>query len=163
MTIVELIKRDHDDVADLFDHLAVLARDGRTADAAAHVAARLVAAVRIHSMAEERVVYEALLHGPPSLRAFALAGPHEHEDLDTTLEKLLVHPAGDEEYTVLVKVARDLFEMHARDEEEGEILPAMQELLPEAELWALATAMLAEQAHVRPQVLRICGMPARAA
>jgi hypothetical protein len=159
MMIVELIKRDHYDVAEMFDHLVVLAGDGRKADAAALVAARLVAAVRIHSMSEERVVYEALLHGPADLRSFALAGPHEHENLDTTLEKLLVHPPGDEEYAVIVKVARDLFEMHARDEEEGEILPLMERLLPEAELWALATGMLAEEAHVRPQVLRICGMP----
>jgi hypothetical protein len=163
MTIVELIKRDHDDVADLFEHLIVLAGDGRKADAAAHVAARLVAAVRIHSIAEERSVYAAMLHGPAQLRSFALAGPHEHENLDTTLEKLLVHPAGDEEYAVIAKVAKDLFEMHAREEEEGEILPLMQSLLPEPELWALATAMLAEEAHVRPQVLRICGMAAHAA
>jgi hypothetical protein len=163
MTIVELIKRDHDEVADLFDHLVVLARDPRRAEDAAHVAARLCAVVRIHSMAEERVVYEALRLGPPELHSFGLGGPHAHENLDTTLDKLLVHPAGNDEYGVLVKVARDLFEMHAREEEEGEILPLMQRLLSEDELRSLATAMATEEGRVRPQVLRLCGMPARAA
>jgi hypothetical protein len=158
VTIVELIKREHDEVADLFDYLEVLARDARRLDEAARIAARLVAVVRVHAAAEERVVYEALRSGPTALRAFALAGPHEHENLDTTLDKLLVRRAGEEEYSVIVKVARDLFEMHARVEEEGEILPLMQQVLTDVELVTLATDMVAAEARVRPQVLRICGM-----
>src|SRR5690606_9462670 len=105
MTIVELIKRDHDEVIDLFDHLAVLARDGRRADEAARVAARPVAAVRIHSCAEERVLYEVMRTASARLKAFALAGPHQHESVDTTLDKLLVRRPGDDEYRVIVKVA----------------------------------------------------------
>lgn len=163
MTIVELIQRDHDEVADLFDHLVVLARDDRRAEEAARIAARLVAHVRIHARAEERVLYEALRTALPPLKAFALAGPHEHENLDTTLDKLLVRRAGDDEYRVIVKVARDLFEMHARDEEEADILPLIGEALSEQELHALASDMLAEQARIRPQILRLVGMPARAA
>lgn len=159
MTIIEIIKREHDEVTDLFDHLVVLACDARRQGEAARIAARLVAVVRIHAMAEERVVYEALRTGPPELRAFALGGPHAHENLDTTLDKLLVRRAGEEEYGVIVKVARDLFEMHARDEEEAEVLPLMQQVLSEDELRSLGHDMLAEEARVRPQVLRICGMP----
>lgn len=162
MTIIELIKREHDEVADLFDHLAVLARHGRRREEAARVAARLVAVVRVHSMAEERVLYEALRSGPPPLRAFALAGPHEHELLDTTLDKLLVRRANEEEYGAIVKVARDLFESHARAEEEGQILPLVQRSLSEPELVTLATDMVATETQVRLQVMRICGM-ARAA
>ena len=99
----------------------------------------------------------------PQLKAFALAGPHEHENLDTTLDKLLVRRPGDEEYRVIVRVARDLFEMHAHDQEEAEVLPAMADAMTAAELEALAIDMLAEQARIRPQILRIVGMPARAA
>lgn len=163
MNICELIKRDHDEVADLFDHLVVLVRDDRHIEEAARIAARLVAVVRIHSRAEERVVYEALRSSSPPLKAFALAGPHEHENLDTTLDKLLTRRPGDDEYRVIVKVARDLFEMHARDEEEADILPVMATVLTEDDLRTLASDMLAEQARVRPQVLRLVGMPARAA
>ena len=163
MNIVELIKREHDDVADLFDHLVVLARDHRHADEAARIAARLVARVKIHARAEERVFYEALrTHGGP-LKAFALAGPHEHENLDTTLDKLLVRRAGDDDFQVIVKVARDLFEMHARDEEEADILPLVAAELTAEELNALATDMRAEEARIRPQILRLVGPLARAA
>lgn len=163
MTIVELIKREHDEVADLFDHLVVLARDDRRIDEAARVATRLVAGIRVHSRAEERVVYEVLRTASAPLKAFALAGPHEHENLDTTLDKLLVRRAGDDEYRVIVKVARDLFESHARDEEEADILPLMMSTLSENELRTLAADMLAEEARIRPAVMRLVGMPARAA
>lgn len=158
MTVIDVIRREHDEVADLFDYLEVLARDGRRLDEAARIATRLVAVVRVHAAAEERVVYEALRSGPPALRAFALAGPHEHENLDTTLDKLLVRRAGEEEYGGIVKVARDLFEAHARDEEEAEILPLLHQVMSEADLVTLATDMVAVEARVRPQVLRICGM-----
>jgi hypothetical protein len=162
MTIVDLIKREHDEVADLFDHLVVLVRDDRHAAEAARIAARLVGLVRVHSRAEERVFYEAL-RTHPQLKAFALAGPHEHENLDTTLDKLLVRRPGDDEYQVIVKVAHDLFEMHARDEEEADILPLTVQLLSEDELTTLAADMQAEEARIRPQILRLVGAPARAA
>lgn len=163
MNIVELIKHEHDEVADLFDHLVVLARDHRRGAAASRTAARLVAMIRVHACAEERVVYEALRTQAAPLKAFALAGPHEHEVLDTTLDKLLVRRPGDDEYAVIVNVARDLFEMHARDEEEGDILPLVQQLVPADELMTLARDMLAEEARIRPQILRLVGMPASAA
>ena len=163
MNIIELIKREHDEVGYLFDHLLVLARDHRHAHAAARCAARLVALVRVHSRAEERVFYEALRTQTAELKAFALAGPHEHEVLDTTIDKLLVREAGDEEYRVIVKVARDLFEMHARDEEESDILPLVGQVLSVDEQVTLATDMLTEEARIRPQILRLIGTPARAA
>jgi hypothetical protein len=163
MTIVDLIKREHDEMADLFDHLLVLARDSRHAAEAVRVAARLVVAVRVHARAEETVFYEALRTRSPELKWFALGGPHEHENVDTTLDKLLVRRPGDDEYLVIVKVAHDLFEMHARDEEETEILPlAVQALTPE-ELTTLADDMRAEEARIRPGILRLVGMPAHAA
>lgn len=163
MKVTALIKREHDEVADLFDHLFVLSRDSRRRDEAVRTAARLVALVRIHARAEERVFYETLLTRSAQLKSFALGGPHEHEVLDTTLDKLIVRSPGDDEYQVIVRVARDLFEMHARDEEEADILPVVDKELGEAELESLAADMLAEEARIRPQVLRLVGMPLRAA
>jgi hypothetical protein len=162
MNICELIKHEHDEVADMFDHLVVLARDHRRADEAARIAARLVALCRVHARAEERVFYEAL-RSHAALMAFALAGPHEHEVLDTTLDKLLVRRPGDDEYLVIVKVARDLFEMHARDEEEADTLPLVERTLTADDLSTLAEDMRAEEARIRPHILRLVGVPARAA
>lgn len=163
MTIVELIQRDHDEVADLFDHLVVLARDGRRADEAARIASRLVAVVRVHSMAEERVLYGALRTRVPALATFGLAAPHEHENLDAALDQLLVRRSGGAEYGAIVKAARDRFERHARVEEEGEILPLVVQSLSEVELCTLGVDLRAEQARVRPAVLPLVGLPARAA
>ncbi len=163
MTIAELIQRDHDEVADLFDHLAVLARDGRRAEEAARVASRLAAVVRVHCRAEESVLYEALRTRVPALAMFGLAGPHEHEALDAALDTLLVREPGDAVYSRVVKVARDRFERHARREEEGEILPLVVQSLSEVELTTLGAEMRAEQARIRPAVLQLVGPPARAA
>ena len=163
MTIVEHIKREHDEVADLFDRLLVLARDHRHSAEAARIAMRLVAAVRIHACAEERVVYEALRTSTAPLKAFALAGPHEHENLDTTLDKLLVRRPGDDEYRVIVIVARDLFELHAREEEVAEVLPLLAVVMSSEEQTSLANDMRAQEARIRPAILRLVGMPARAA
>jgi hypothetical protein len=162
LDIIDLIRRDHDEVAELFSHLAEVARDDRRTSGAVRVCAQLVVAVRVHARAEERVLYETLrTHGGP-LKAFALAGPHEHENLDITLDKLLLHRPG-EELEVIARVAHDLFEMHARDEEEADILPLMREALTPEELAALGRDLAAEKARIRPQIARLVALPARAA
>jgi hypothetical protein len=159
-SIISLIVQEHDELADLFDHLAVLAGDDRYTEETARQAARLVALARIHERAEERVLYEALRTAAPPLKVFALGGPHEHEVLDTTLDKLLVRHPADEDFHVIVQVARDLFEMHARDGEQGGLLPLLHEYLRPDEQRALAQDMRAEEARVRPHILRLVGMPA---
>jgi hypothetical protein len=162
MDIVDLIRRDHDEVAELFVHLAEVAGDDRRTSGAVRTCAQLVVAARVHSRAEERIVYEVLkTHGGP-LKAFALAGPHEHETLDITLDKLLLHRPS-EELEVIVRVAHDLFEMHAREEEEPDILPLIAEALSPEERLALARDFAAEKARIRPQIARMVALPARAA
>jgi hypothetical protein len=162
MDIIDVIKRDHDEVATLFEQLAEIARDDRRTSGALRACAHLVVAVRVHMRAEERVLYEVLLtHGGP-LKAFALAGPHEHEMLDITLDKVLLHRPSDE-LEVIARVARDLFEMHARDEEEADVLPIVARELGAEELIALGRDFLAEKARIRPQIARMVALPARAA
>lgn len=161
MDVVELIRRDHDEIAEQFERLAVLARSGRTGETE-RVAARLVVAVRLHAYAEEHTVYEVLRSRSGPLKAFALAGPHEHETLDITVDKLLGQPPG-EELAVLVRVAHDLFEMHARDEEEADVLPVIRAVLGAEELAALARDLADEKARLRPRVERMAGLLARAA
>lgn len=163
MSIVDHIKREHDEIVELFDRLAALARDPRKADEAIRTTARLVAQVRVHSRAEERVFYAALHAYSGPLKAFALAAPHEHENVDTTLDKLLDHRPGNDEYEMIVKVARDLFVMHARDEEEIDVLPLAGKTLTAKELTRLASDMRAEETRIRPAILRLVGIPAQAA
>ena len=160
MDLLELIHRDHDEIARLLDQLAGLAR--ARPDTAVQLATQLVIAVRVHALAEERVLYPLVTSRLPNLRSFALSAPQLHENLDTTIDKLLVPVPGDELAT-LVGVAHDLFELHARDEEEGEVLPVLRERLSREELATLAGALAAEKARLRPRVERAAGSPARAA
>jgi len=160
--ICELIRRDHDEIAELFELLAVLSRDNRRPDEVGRIATRLVVAVRLHARAEERVVYEVLRTQIAPLKSFALAGPHEHEMLDITIDKLLGLPPG-EEMAVLVRVARDLFEMHSRDQEEAEVLPKLREVMGAEELAALARDLADEKTRILPAVARSAGIATRAA
>ena len=155
-----LLRRDHDAIAELFDQLAAIAGLPRYSSQIARIAPRLVATVRIHERAEERVVYDALLLHPGPLKSFALAGPHEHEMLDITLDKLLVMHAG-EELEVVVGVAHDLFVMHARDEEEPDILPVCERVLAPDERIALAREFVAEKARIRIPIERMVGLSTR--
>lgn len=162
MDIVELIRRDHDELAQMFDELAEIARDDRRGSGAVRLCSRLVVAAKLHTRAEERIVYEVLRTCPGPLKAFALAGPHEHEMLDITLDKLLVQRPS-EELGVIVRVAHDLFEMHARDEEEADILPLVEQMLSIDERRALGRDLIAEKLRIRPQIERMVAVPARAA
>jgi hypothetical protein len=163
MNIVEVIRRDHDELAQMFEELAQVARDDRRrGSGGVRLCSRLVVAARVHARAEERVVYEVLRTCPGPLKAFALAGPHEHEMLDITLDKLLVQRPS-EELGVIVRVARDLFAMHARDEEETDLLPLLANALSEEDLDGLARDLAAEKARIRPHIERMAAMPARAA
>lgn len=160
MDLLELIHRDHDEIARLLDQLADLAR--ARPDAAVRLATQLAIAVRVHALAEERVLYPLIAGRLPNLRSFALSAPQLHENLDTTIDKLLAPLPGDALAT-LVGVAHDLFELHARDEEEGEVLPVLRERLSREELTTLAGALAGEKARLRPRVERAAGSPARAA
>ena len=159
MDVVDLIRRDHDEIAGNLDRLAMLAH-GRV-DQVSRVAAHVVVAVRVHAVAEERVVYACLDRLAP-LRGFALAAPQVHANLDTTIEKLLAQHPGDQ-LARFVHVAHDLFEAHAREDEEAELLPALREVLAAKELAALAAELVAEKARLRPQIERVAGLAARAA
>jgi len=64
---------------------------------------------------------------------------------------------------VIVRVARDQFDVHARDDEEGVILPAMTRTMSARQLARLARDMLEEEARIRPYILRLVGIPASAA
>jgi len=64
---------------------------------------------------------------------------------------------------VLVRVARDLFEMHSRDEEEAEVLPKLREVMGTEELAALARDLADEKTRILPAVARSVGIATRAA
>src|SRR6185312_13251165 len=87
------------------------------------------------------------------LRSFALEGPYEHEILEVVLDRLLGQRAADE-LQAIARVARDLFEHHARDEEEGFVLPRLEQLLGPAERATLGRDLILERERIAPAIER---------
>jgi hypothetical protein len=61
----------------------------------------------------------------------------------------------------IIKVARDQFEHHARDEEEAVIFPQLREILEPAASLHLAYDFLHEKRRIRPAIERLVGPAVR--
>jgi len=160
MDIIGCITADHDEVSELFDELARLAQDDSRTSDAMRIAVRLAVALKIHTHAEERVVYRAMNGADLRLAAFAREGHYEHGAIDMLIDRLLSQRPGAELFAIL-KVARDQFDHHARDEEERLILPLLAAQLTPTEGLSLAHDFLAERRRIRPSIERLVGPAAR--
>lgn len=160
MDIFKCIKADHDEAAGLFDELGRLAHDDRRTSDAMRVAVRLAVALKIHSHAEEKILSEVMKNATPSLSASAREGKYEHQLLDLLLDRLVLQRPGPELFAIL-KVARHEFEHHARIEEEGEILPALEAYLEPGHSLHLAHDFLHERRRIRPAIERLVGPAVR--
>ena len=162
MDIIETIKADHDEAAELIDQLEPVASDDARTSEAMRIAVRLAVTLKTHAKAEERVLYEAMRTASPKLAELAREGPYAHQALDFMLDKLLVHRPGPELKAIL-HVIKAQFEHHARREEELEMLPAIRAAVPDDERARLAQDLQDEKRRLRPQVERLVGAPARGA
>jgi hypothetical protein len=156
MDIIELITADHDEATDIFDALALLAADDRRTSEAMRLAVRLAVTLKTHAKAEEKVLYEAIRTASVELADFAIEGPYEHQVLDMMLDKLCVQRPGIELKAIL-KVSKEMFEHHARDEEEAYILPLVKAAFSDVERVQLGGDMLAMKRRLRPQIERLVG------
>ncbi len=160
MDIIEVIQADHDEVAALFDALSQLAADDRRTNEGMRLAVRLAVALKTHARAEEKVLYEAIRTATVELSEFALEGPYEHQVLDVMIDKLVMQRPGCELKAIL-KVAREMFEHHARIEEEGRVLPLVKAAVSGVERAQLGDDMLAMKRRIRPQIERMVGPATR--
>lgn len=160
MDIIEVITADHDDAATLIDTLEQLAGDDARTSEAMRLAFRLAVGLKTHAKAEERVLYEAMRSATTQLAEHALECPYEHQVLDLMLDKLVVHRPGPELRAIL-HVIKAQFELHARTEEEGIVLPAVRASFLDDERAQLAKDFLDAKERLQPQIERLVGAPAR--
>ncbi|CAN5921682.1 hypothetical protein BH11MYX3_BH11MYX3_17420 [soil metagenome] len=161
MELIACITADHDEAIAQFEQLAELARDDRRTCDAMRTAVRLTCGIKIHAHAEEKVIYEAMRERGDRLAAFSREGRYEHQMLEMLLDRLLVQRPGPE-LSAILKVARDQFEHHAREEEEVVMLPAFEALLEASEVVQLAEEFRVEQRRIRPMIERSVGPAPRA-
>lgn len=160
MDIIALVTADHDEVFAQIEQLEILVADDSRSSDAMRLAVKLAVTVKTHAKAEERVLYDAMRTSTDQLRERALEGPYAHQALDMMLDKLVLHRPGPELRAIL-KVCKGLFQQHARDEEEGAVLPALAAALPASQREQLGQAMHAEKLRLRPQIERLVGPAAR--
>ncbi len=160
MDIFKCIKADHDEATGLFDELMHVAEDDRRTSDAMRLAVRLAVTLKIHAHAEEKIVYEVMTSATPDLAAFSREGRYEHQLMDLLLDKLLVQRPGPELFAIL-RVARHEFEYHARIEEEGRLLPALEAHLEDGHTLHLAHDFLHERRRIRPVIERAVGPAVR--
>jgi hypothetical protein len=164
MDVLDIIEADHDAIEALIAKLEAVAESTADRDIARVIELRsqLVTEVHLHSLSEERVVYRACQQGDPALREFALAGVHHHHLVDAMLADLRVlRPGPDGKLRAAVRVLKDVFVRHAREDEEARIFPVLRAAMSDDDRAALGRALLAERERVRPQVERDGERPRR--
>lgn len=160
MDIIEAIKADHDEVANLIEQLEPLAADDARTSEAMRLVVRLAVAVRTHAKAEEKVLYEAMRTSTQELADLALEGPYEHQAIDLMLDKLLLQRPG-RELRAILKVIKEQFGHHARNEEENQVLPAVARAFLDDERIQLGADFEAEKLRLKPQIERLVGPAVR--
>jgi hemerythrin superfamily protein len=97
--------------------------------------ARLVHDLQVHTDAEERFLYPAVVDAIPECRALADRGPREHRELRDAAAQL-EQTNDTAEFARRAAAVRAVFEPHVRAEE-AELLPRCQEHFGEARMLEL--------------------------
>lgn len=130
--VVALIKKDHRELEELF--AKVTAGDGDRQRTLDEITARLEA----HSRAEELEVYPVLSLADPGEEEEVEHAHHEHHEAEHRLRmarNLVVSPHFGEAFTAFVKAVK-----HHVEEEENEVLPALQKAVDADRLVELGAA-----------------------
>jgi hemerythrin superfamily protein len=151
MDILNVIKQDHEAIKHLFNQLEK--HTDMPDKEVSKLINDIILEIKLHSKAEEIALYEACNGKTESLDDFSKEGFIEHRLLATVLNKLpKVKPGKDGEFKALVKVARDLFEHHAVEEEQEEIFPKLKSAFSNEELRELGDSMLATKEELRGDI-----------
>jgi hemerythrin-like domain-containing protein len=127
MDIIELLKRQHEEVRDLLERM-IAGDDPRESRA---LLGQVSTALRLHMVIEEKLVY------PAAARAFAgdeddeetvLEAYEEHSVARQCLETLEATAPNDKRFVVRAKIVKEILEKHI-EEEENELLPELENRL----------------------------------
>lgn len=114
-----------------------------TDDASRRTAAwdELAAALEVHAVAEEELVYPLLAHAAEDGAAESEDAVREHNDIRHALAAVTEHEAGSENWWQAVRAARDVNATHMADEER-EFLPDFKNAVPDAQREELGMSWL---------------------
>jgi len=140
MDAFELLKADHQKVAELFDRLEAASGKEKL-----KVFRQIKAELEIHTHIEEKIFYPAL-ERPRETHDLTLEAYEEHSVVKTLLAELSGARSADDEWQAKAKVLRENVEHHV-DEEENELFDKAGDVLSDEEIERLGERMEAEKAR----------------
>ena len=138
----ELLKADHQKVAELFDQLET-ASGKRKLD----VFQRIKSELELHTHIEETIFYPAL-EKPEQTHDLTLEAYEEHKVVKSLLAELGVAKTANDEWQAKAKVLRENVEHHV-EEEENELFPKAEAALGDGEIETLGEQLEAEKMRMQ--------------
>lgn len=134
MDIYELLKKDHETVASLFDKLEETAED--EADERERLFAEIDRELTIHAEIEESIFYPALKNAEKT-HDEVMEAIEEHQIVKQLMAEMQDLGTEDDQWEAKLTVLREIVEHHV-EEEENEMFPKAKKVLDDDEAEALA-------------------------
>jgi hemerythrin superfamily protein len=141
MTAIEMLKKQHREVAAMFDRLEA----AKSASQRRQIFDAIADALAVHATIEERHFYPAVKN--KATEELLLEAVEEHLEMKRAIAELLQLDAGDKSFEAQAMMLRDEVEQHV-EEEESELFPKVEELFDEETLESLADAMEETQSEM---------------
>src|SRR5690348_10032927 len=138
MDAFQLLKADHQKVAQLFDQL-----ESASGRAKLQVFEQIRTELELHTLIEETYFYPAL-EKPKQTHDLTLEAYEEHDVVKNLLQELSGSRNPNDEWEAQAKVLRENVEHHV-EEEENELFPKAQQVLSDDEIENLGDRMAAEK------------------
>jgi hemerythrin superfamily protein len=149
MNVIELLKKDHDTVAELFKSFEA-AKEAESEPDKEQIVGRICEALTAHAAVEEELFYPAVARqagedekAEDSVRE----ANEEHALVKNLVAELEEMSASDEQYEAKVKVLKDVVEHHV-EEEEGQLMPKAKKLLSSEQLEELGARVESRKAEL---------------
>jgi hemerythrin superfamily protein len=140
---IDLLKKDHEAVEDLFDQFED-AKENENDDDMATLVASLCSALTVHAQIEEELFYPAIRELPEAAEMIDEAAV-EHQMIKDLVSQLEAMRPGDDLFEAKVKVLSEYVKHHVK-EEEGEIFPEARD--SDIDFEALGKQLAARQAEL---------------
>lgn len=147
MDAFQLLKADHQKVAQLFDQL-----ESASGKAKLQVFEQIRTELELHTLIEEMYFYPAL-EKPKQTHELTLEAYEEHNVVKNLLQELSGTRNPNDEWEAQAKVLRENVEHHV-EEEENELFPKAEQVLSEDEVEELGDRMAAEKQRKQGQKAR---------
>src|SRR6185369_15998574 len=142
MDAFQLLKADHQKVAQLFDQL-----ESASGKAKLQVFEQIRTELELHTLIEETIFYPAL-EKPKQTHELTLEAYEEHDVVKNLLQELSRAKSPTEEWEAQAKVLQENVEHHV-EEEENELFPKAEAALGEDEIETLGEQMESEKMRMQ--------------